>query len=150
MLDYYYFEKLERMSRQVQRKFIAEWNAISPMNLSLPQVALLQALSREGIYKVSDLAEVVCITTGGLTLICDKLEEKELIERTRDEVDRRLVYISISPKGRKVVQSIQGLKGELVSRMFEGITMEDMKVMDKVYSTVLRNLEAHKEEQGQD
>src|SRR5665647_2795771 len=96
-------EVMEQLHRQIHKKFISEWNAISPLNLTLPQANMLYKLQKEGVQRVTDLAELLCMTPGGLTLLCDKLEEKKLILRYRDEVDRRSVYLEISEEGKKVV-----------------------------------------------
>ncbi|TBL80000.1 MarR family winged helix-turn-helix transcriptional regulator [Paenibacillus thalictri] len=140
MMDFYYFEKLERMQRRIHRKFLSEWNAISPMKLTIHQAIVLQTLARGGLHTVTELADIVCISCGGLTILCDKLEEKGLVVRVRDETDRRLVNMQITDQGRKLVQSIVGLKGELVERMLDGLSTQDMSTLDSIYTKVLRNL----------
>ena len=39
-----------------------------------------------------------------LTLVCDKLEERELITRTRSDHDRRKQYIALTRKGTALVR----------------------------------------------
>lgn len=146
MYDYIYFEKLVNSHRQLRKKFMHEWNALIPYNLTLQQSNLLQCLEKEGAQKVSDLADCLCVTAGALTILCDKLVERQFIERIRDEKDRRIVYLQISDKGRKAVQAIKGVKGEVIERLFRGIDAQDLKVMDKVYTALLRNLETNASE----
>jgi DNA-binding MarR family transcriptional regulator len=141
VIDYYDLEKLERMHLQIHKKFISGWNAISPLKLSLPQANMLQMLQKEGMMKVSDLADLLCMSPGGLTILCDKLEEKGLIHRDRDEGDRRIVYLKISEAGEEVNNRITEIKGKLIERTVQGITDEDLRMLKKLYSVVLRNLE---------
>ncbi|SFK74907.1 DNA-binding transcriptional regulator, MarR family [Paenibacillus sp. 1_12] len=140
MIDHFNMEKIERLHRQVHKKFISEWNAVSPMNLSLPQANMLHMLHKEGIQRVSDLAERLCMTPGGLTLLCDKLEEKGLILRYRDEGDRRSVYLEISPQGLEACVASNELKNQLVEKMLQGISAEELQILDKLYTNLLRNL----------
>lgn len=134
-------EVMEQLHRQIHKKFISEWNAISPLNLTLPQANMLYKLQKEGVQRVTDLAELLCMTPGGLTLLCDKLEEKKLILRYRDEVDRRSVYLEISEEGIKVVSTIKEMKNGLIKKMMLGVSAEELKVLNKIYTTFLRNLE---------
>jgi DNA-binding MarR family transcriptional regulator len=141
LITYYDMEKMEHLYRQIHKKFTAEWNAISPMNLTLSQANMLQMLHREGIQRVRDLAELLHMTAGGLTLLCDKLEEKGLILRYRDEVDRRSVYLEISEKGEQAVIAIKTMKNGLFQRMMQGVPDEELQAMDNLYTRLLRNLE---------
>ncbi|NHN30328.1 MarR family winged helix-turn-helix transcriptional regulator [Paenibacillus agricola] len=134
-------EVMEQLHRQIHKKYLAEWSAISPLNLTLPQANMLYKLQKEGIQRVTDLAELLCMTPGSLTLLCDKLEEKKLILRYRDEVDRRSVYLEISEEGEKAVSSIKELKAELFKKMMQGVSAEDLQVLKKIFNSFLRNLE---------
>jgi DNA-binding MarR family transcriptional regulator len=136
----YDVEKIQRLHRQLQKKYVAEWNALSPMSLSLPQVNMLQKLQKEGVQRVSNLAELLCMTPGGLTLLSDKLEEKGLILRYRDEGDRRSVYLEISKEGEKAVEATKEAKSELNAKMMQGIPAEELQQLEKLYTSVLRNL----------
>jgi DNA-binding MarR family transcriptional regulator len=140
MIEQFDMEVMEQLHRQIHKKFISEWNAISPQNLTLPQANMLYKLQKEGVQRVTDLAELLCMTPGGLTLLCDKLEEKKLILRYRDEVDRRSVYLEISEEGKRVVNAIKEMKNGLIKKMMRGISAEEMKVLNKIYTSFLRNL----------
>jgi DNA-binding MarR family transcriptional regulator len=140
LIDYFDLEKLERLHRQIHKKFISEWNAISPQKFSLPQANMLQMLYKEGTIKVSDLADMLCISPGGLTLQCDKLEERNLIHRDRDEEDRRIVYLKLSEEGEKVVMQITRIKKRLLAKMIKGVSSEQLQLLHKLYEHILRNL----------
>ncbi|WP_243767215.1 MarR family winged helix-turn-helix transcriptional regulator [Paenibacillus agricola] len=139
-MTYYDMEKMEHLYRLIHKKFIAEWNAVSPLNLTLSQANMLQKLHRES-QRVSDLAELLHMTAGGLTLLCDKLEEKGLILRYRDEVDRRSVNLKISEQGEQVVIAIKSMKNGLFQKMIQGVPDEELQAMDKLHTRILRNLE---------
>jgi DNA-binding MarR family transcriptional regulator len=56
-----------------------------------------------------------------LTLVCDKLAERELITRTRSEEDRRKQYIALTRKGtalvKKADQVADGMERELLGHL---------------------------------
>ena len=51
-----------------------------------------------------------------LTLVCDKLEERELITRTRSEDDRRKQYIALTRKGAALVKKAEQIADGMEKR----------------------------------
>ena len=77
-----------------------------PSDFTVSQYEVLQALYTKGPMCQRDIALYVLKTTGGLTPIIDKLEEKSLINRIRMTDDRRYIRIELTPDGRKLVKKI--------------------------------------------
>ncbi len=61
----------------------------------------------------TELAEVFQVKKSAITAIINRLTEKELIKRTRDESDRRVIYLTLTDKGieyySKAEKNIQNL-----------------------------------------
>ncbi|WHY02918.1 MarR family transcriptional regulator [Neobacillus sp. DY30] len=55
----------------------------------------------------SELAEAFEVNKSAITAIINRLADKGLIERTRDENDRRVVYLTLSDKGQELIQKTQ-------------------------------------------
>ena len=70
------------------------------------------------------------------------LEKKGYIVRTRSSVDRRVVHLSLSKKGRLVYRLHRRFHKSMVMRITEGFNDEELKVMSKG----LENLHAFLEE----
>ena len=71
-----------------------------------------------------------------LTLVCDKLEERELITRTRSEDDRRKQYIALTRKGaalvKKADQVADGMERELLGHLTEVERAVLFQLLEKV------------------
>ena len=71
-----------------------------------------------------------------LTLVCDKLEERELITRTRSEDDRRKQYIALTRKGaalvRKTDHVADRMEKELLGHLSEGERTLLFQLLEKV------------------
>jgi DNA-binding MarR family transcriptional regulator len=54
------------------------------------------------------LADALALTTGGVTLLLDRLERRDLVRRAHDAVatDRRAVVVSLTPRGRRAVAGL--------------------------------------------
>ena len=71
-----------------------------------------------------------------LTLVCDKLEERELITRTRSEDDRRKQYIALTSKGaamvKKADQVADGMERDLLGHLTDVERTVLFQLLEKV------------------
>ena len=57
-----------------------------------------------------------------LTLVCDQLEERELITRTRSEHDRRKQYIALTRKGTTLVRKAERIADRMEKELLGHLT----------------------------
>ena len=74
--------------------------------LSQNQLILLLQIKINNGMKASDIAEFFSVTPGAVTSMCDKLEKLELIQRIRENNDRRVVKMALTNIGDMKVQEI--------------------------------------------
>ena len=71
-----------------------------------------------------------------LTLVCDKLVERELITRTRSEEDRRKQIIALTRKGAALVKKAEriadGVESELLGHLSEVERAQLFQLLEKV------------------
>jgi DNA-binding MarR family transcriptional regulator len=75
-------------------------------DVTLPQYRTLVELTFGGPRRLADLAEALNVSPSTATRMCDRLVRKELVSRTRDELDRREVKLAITGLGRSVVSEV--------------------------------------------
>ena len=76
--------------------------------LTLPQgIVLLTLDSLGGRAKMSELIKMIQISGGTLTGIVDRLIAADLLERERVEIDRRVVYVSLTGAGQEKLRTIR-------------------------------------------
>ncbi|HUY21764.1 MAG TPA: MarR family transcriptional regulator [Acidimicrobiales bacterium] len=78
----------------------------NPDDVTLPQYRTLVVLAYGGPRRLADLAEALSVSPSTATRMCDRLVRKELVSRTRDELDRREVKLAITTAGRAVVADV--------------------------------------------
>ncbi len=82
--------------------------------VTLPQYRTLVVLSYGGSSRLADLAANLGVSPSTATRMCDRLVRKGLITRSRDDLDRREVNLTITPPGRAVVEAvIERRRGEV-------------------------------------
>jgi DNA-binding MarR family transcriptional regulator len=75
--------------------------------LSLSQYALLEVLADQRSARVQELAAHAGITASTATRILDALERREVVQRTREDDDRRAVAVSLTDHGQALVNAEQ-------------------------------------------
>jgi DNA-binding MarR family transcriptional regulator len=72
--------------------------------LTFSQWTTLVALHDGRIATAGDLAHNICHDAGSLTRLVDQMVERGLVTRSRSETDRRVVTLSLTPRGRSLVE----------------------------------------------
>jgi DNA-binding MarR family transcriptional regulator len=82
--------------------------ALRPLDLGAQQFLVLQQLEALGQPSQAELADRVGIDRSNLATIVAELCDRELVERTRDEGDRRRYVLRVAPAGRRLLRRTDG------------------------------------------
>jgi DNA-binding MarR family transcriptional regulator len=74
-------------------------SVLSEVELSYPQILVLYALLEKGTITIGGLSRHLKISQGVISRTVDRLVEKNMVERKRDEGDRRVVKVGLSRQG---------------------------------------------------
>jgi len=74
--------------------------------LTFSQWTTLVALHDGRIRTAGDLAHNICHDAGSLTRLIDEMVSRGLVNRNRSETDRRVVTLSLTARGRAVVEQL--------------------------------------------
>jgi DNA-binding MarR family transcriptional regulator len=85
--------------------------------LSLTQLTLLSHLEKVGSLSMTELAEHMGVTVAGATGLVDRLERDGLVARARDERDRRLVLVQLTPQGGLALAAARRRKSLLLRQL---------------------------------
>ena len=97
------YVKLLRASETVHAEAT---RALEEAGLSPSQFGVLEALYHVGPLCLTDLARKILKTSGNLTMVVGNLEKRGLVTRQQQSQDRRFVSVSITEKGRKLMDRI--------------------------------------------
>lgn len=89
---------------------------------------ILEAVGLEG-GNMSSIAARLGITVGSLTTSMNSLVKKGYAERERSEHDRRVVYIHLTPKGRKAYHHHAKFHEEMTDAALASMTEEELPLL---------------------
>jgi DNA-binding MarR family transcriptional regulator len=102
------------------------WIRASSARLSLVSLQVLMQLSHEGPTPMSVIAEALDVSGASTTGIIDRMEERGLVERTRDEGDRRVVNVALTDAGRQVMLGLATERRERLATLLEELSDDDL------------------------
>jgi DNA-binding MarR family transcriptional regulator len=130
----------ERVKVFLNIKYTAGWldnnvnTFLKAFNISEQQYNILRILRGAGeAVTVKTVKERMIRKSPNATRLMDKLCDKNLIERTRCENDRRVVYVKISDKGLNLLKEI---KFDELDYHIESLTEDEAKTLNKLLDKV--------------
>ncbi|GEK30051.1 putative HTH-type transcriptional regulator YsmB [Kurthia zopfii] len=102
-----------------------------------PQFIALQWLDELGDMTIGDLSNKMYLAFSTTTDLIDRMEKNNLVQRIRDEEDRRVVRIHLLSEGKKIIKEVIEMRqmylGDIVSD-FEKDEIETLSVLlQKLY-----------------
>lgn len=104
-----------------------ECNYLSRGEITLPQLWVLEYLSRRGGCLMSELAQSLEVSRPAATGLIDRLIAQGLVQRENLEDDRRTIKVSITPKGKKIVANIWEQKRRTLIKVFSQLSARDRR-----------------------
>jgi len=101
--------------------------ALAP--LTEGQLNVLELILEAETLKPSDLIQHLSTSPAAITTLLDRMERNELIIRTRDEQDRRVVWINVSEKGKQETERGRLIRSSLISESLDKISEHNQQLL---------------------
>jgi DNA-binding MarR family transcriptional regulator len=100
---------------------------------TLPRFDVMAALwrRRDGV-SMSELSRMLLVSNGNATAVVDRLETDGLVRRTPSDVDRRTVFVSLTPEGLAAFERYADDHEAEVSRIFGHLTEQDLDLLTDI------------------
>jgi DNA-binding MarR family transcriptional regulator len=97
--------------------------------LTFSQWTTLVALHDGRVSTAGDLAHNICHDAGSLTRLIDQMVTRGLVARSRSETDRRVVTLSLTPPGRKLVEALAPKVMNFWNSLLSGFNHEEVDTL---------------------
>lgn len=112
--------------RQTNRRIIQkEQELLKKWNITLTQFGVLRILYHEGKTNVQYLIDNLFTTSGNMTLVINNMERDELITKEKSEKDKRFYLISLSEKGKDLVDKILPEHSKMYSKLLSKLSSDE-------------------------
>ena len=90
---------------------------------------VIEAIGMNEPKNMTSIARELSVTVGTLTIAMNSLVKKGYVVRERGKEDRRVVYISLSEKGRKAFEHHAEFHKEMIQGIRDELNPEEIKVL---------------------
>ncbi len=104
--------------KQISRD--AEKN-LSRLGICTTEFKILRILQEDGPTPMARLSDATLLSQPAITSFVDKLEERGMVRRERDKMDRRVIWITITSKGRSLFRRGLKIHSQFVSGLLAGL-----------------------------
>lgn len=109
-----------------------EYETIRESGLTVAQFAVLEALYNKGDLRIQELIEKILTTSGNITVVIKNLEKDDLVKKMPDPSDKRAVIISITKKGKEIIEGILPKHIENINRIFNILSDEEKIILKNI------------------
>jgi DNA-binding MarR family transcriptional regulator len=109
-------------------------------DLTVAQLRILLVLYTEGPSRMSSIASSIGIAVSTATGIVDNLVKKELLIRSDDPEDRRLVICALSPRGQETINRLWAMSQFQIENLLQGLSLEQLKKAAEVAEFLFHNV----------
>jgi DNA-binding MarR family transcriptional regulator len=119
-------------------------------DLTIDQHYILRYMNLSPSSTSTELAEVFEVKKSAITAIINRMWEKGLIKRTRDEKDRRVVYLTLTDKGKDLFDKTEERIHNLVKSLMNKFDPEEIERFIETYEKLNKVLVESKNDQQEE
>ena len=106
--------------------------------VSVPQFFVLRVLRDRGKSSISQVAANLQITPSAVTYLADGLVRGGLVERVRDENDRRVVWLEMTGKGLELVRDLEKRRRGEMQRITSPLSTDELEALVRILARLKR------------
>lgn len=114
---------LQTLFQKIQPEMV---ESMEKQGVTPAQLFVLASLKKHGSCKISEIAERMEVKPSAVTLMVDRLEQKNLVVRKHDTEDRRVINISLTAEGDKKFEDILTGRKAILARYLSFLTEEEL------------------------
>lgn len=118
-------ELLDELSSRGPKEVLRHMRHWPGGRLSLVHLNVLLTLRDEPL-PMGSLAEAMDVSQASVTGIVDRMEQRGLVERQRDEDDRRIVRVALTDEGRRLIGLLADQRREHLAQLIDDLTTEEI------------------------
>jgi len=100
---------------------------IKRYGLNRTEFGVLELLYHKGSQPLQQIGGKVLMSSGNITYVVDKLEQKGLVQRRACKDDRRLVYADITESGTRLIEETFPQHAEVIHQAVSGLDEDEKR-----------------------
>ncbi len=138
-----HWELANRIRPALTRLYVLYFRIAEASDLTGPQLTILSRLAEEGPCRISYIAKVEGIRMPTASNALHQLEERGMVERIREEADRRGVKVQLTPFGKQELERVGNERTDYLAQMLATLPVEKLSEAEKAADIITELAEAY-------
>jgi MarR family transcriptional regulator, organic hydroperoxide resistance regulator len=130
--------ELSKILPLFQQKLIKPFEQIAKSKISPMQFYVMFTLKEKGDLAMTQLSNELLTSKQQMTPIIDKLIEFGFVERKNDEIDRRIVKITLSSSGKLFLEKQKMEMFDMLKTKIQNLSDDDLSTLHKAFLEIRR------------
>ncbi|SDI59062.1 MarR family winged helix-turn-helix transcriptional regulator [Natribacillus halophilus] len=109
--------------------------------ITLPQFIALQYLQEKGDLTIGELSSTMYLAFSTTTDLVDRLEKNGLVERVKDQRDRRVVSVHILSRGEDIIREVIQKRQEYLNDILDNFSEKHTDQLQQMLATLHEEME---------
>jgi len=97
------------------------------INLTSAQIKLLTCFSNKAELTMTELSNNLAVSMPTMTAMVDRLVNSKMVERERDNTDRRVVRVKLTNTGKKTLRKLTRIRRKEMEKILMNLSGEEME-----------------------
>lgn len=99
-------------------------------------IHVIEAIGMDEAMNMSKIAKKLSVTMGSLTIAINSLLRKGYVLRQRSKLDKRVIFIELSEKGKRAYLHHQNFHKRMIEEMTKGLEKDEIVALSKALSKI--------------
>ncbi|MEH7748843.1 MarR family transcriptional regulator [Neobacillus drentensis] len=104
--------------------------------LGITEFSVLEVLYQKGKQTIQQIGKSILISSGSMTYVIDKLEQRRLLSRHACPDDRRVIHVTLTEDGNELMNEIMPKYHEFINQMFDSLDSNEAEALVQLLKKV--------------
>lgn len=132
--------------QNLKKLYTAQFRPLRDISrLSQNEIDVLLFLANNPQYDTAkDIVEIRNLSKSHVSKSVENLESEGYLQIKKDRADRRWIHLQLTPKANDIVTQAREIQQLFLSEISEGITPEEITILEKTATQIKKNIERMK------
>ncbi len=134
-ITFYTIDKAIKSYRNYAQKKLRDYG----FKITIDQWLVIKSILENPDISQQEIGEIVFKDNASVTRIIEILVRAEYLERSENLEDRRKSNLKVTYSGKQIIKKVHGLVLENRKTALEGITLNDLGILNKTLNQIIKN-----------
>lgn len=116
------------------------------LDYSKNEIFTLLFIDQKRVVNVTEIAEYINAPLNTATGVINRLEKKMLLQRSRDQIDKRVVKVCLTEQGKAFLEKEKKMLVYYFKKIFEVLTEEEKRMVLEIINKIIKVLKTKPEQ----